>query len=142
MGNGESGSAKIPWEVDDKARANIQTNLNRSEAIVRDADKLKDAITRELSGTRFGEITKIGNPDKYTAWQERVETLEDEVKSVKLLRISRKGLKESATNPIPGFCITGLLRLGNQQGDKFISILDDDVQAPDERDVIQDEATA
>ena len=132
LANGDSSSAQVPYELDDKARWNLVKNLELAERIVKHADKMPIAISKQIEAKNGGKtVSKKENPALFAEYLKRVAAIEDIEESAPFLRVKRTGLRESNDNPIPGMVITGLM-----------VILSDDVPAPAPEDVIPDEPAA
>ena len=127
LANGDQTSTQVPYELDDKARWNLTKNLSLAEKIVKDADKAREGILRELTGGAGKDLKKSEDPEKFAQWLARVEALEEQVESAPFLRVKLTGLKVSNTNPVPGIVVAALR-----------PILEEDVPAPDASEVIPD----
>jgi hypothetical protein len=117
---------QVPYELDDNARWNLTKNLGLAERIVKDADKAREGILREITGGVGRDLKRADEPEKFQQFLERSETIEDQVESAQFLRVRLSGLKISGANPIPGVVVSALQPI----------LLDDVVPAPE--DVIPD----
>lgn len=108
LANGETSTAQVPYELDDKARWNLVKNLTIAERIVKNADQTREGIVRELTGGVGKDIRRADEPEKFQQYVERVTALEETVESAPFLRVKASGLKIANTNPIPGVIVTAL----------------------------------
>jgi hypothetical protein len=105
--NGDKVSTQVPYTLDDKARWNLTKNLGLAERLVKDADKAREGIIRELSGGS-GNISRDENPAVYQQAVERISALENNTESAPFVRVKVSGLKISADNPVPGILVSTL----------------------------------
>lgn len=132
LANGNQQTVQKPFELDDKARYNLQKNLMLAQRIVETADKVRSGVVRELAGGIGIEFTKDSHPEKWVEWVKRAEAIEAETHSAPFLRVKRSGLKITNANPVTASAVVALEDVG---------ILDDDTPASSE-DVIPDAEAA
>lgn len=108
LANGEQTTTQVPYELDDAARWNLTKNLSLAERIVKDADKAREGILREITGGVGRDLKRSEDPEKFQLFLERAEKIEEQVESAPFLRVRVSGLKISNTNPVPGLIVVAL----------------------------------
>lgn len=137
LANGSDASAQVNYELEDKAWWNATKNFETTDRAVKDADKRREHVTKDMEARNGGKtVSKKGAPELFAEWESRTKVIEESVVELPLLRISRKGLKEAPGNPIPPFVVTTLLSIVNAKG---VALLDDDLPATEAADVLSDD---
>lgn len=108
LAGGGQTATQVPYELDDAARWNLTKNLGLAERIVKDADKAREGILREITGGVGRDLKRAEEPEKFQQFVERAEKIEEQVESAPFLRVRVSGLKISSTNPVPGLVIAAL----------------------------------
>lgn len=106
--NGEPTTVQVPYQLDDTARWYLTRNLSLAEKVVKDADKAREGILREITGGIGRDLKRSEEPEKFQQFLERAEKIEQQVESVPFLRVKLSGLCISNTNPVPGLIVVAL----------------------------------